>query len=230
MGLVLTFYSTLVPTDEKNTSLRSIEGSFEIEVLPSDIVQITNTLNDDILCKPRDKLWEELRATEEEVSEVLIGKRNMQVRDIHTSYMLTSVRAIYYVVQHIMLPRSSNTDVMFGVDHMVMFFLMTRRRINLVRLILDFMALAMNVERRRHTTLPYGMFLTRVFRKVQLPINGHRADNKRSTTTMKTFSALGLKPKDQELEKEKKKKEEKEEKKKDKKKKDSSIQKVAPAT
>ena len=49
MRLVPTFYSTLVPTDEDNTSLQSIVRSFELQVLPSDIVQITNT-PDESLC------------------------------------------------------------------------------------------------------------------------------------------------------------------------------------
>ena len=111
----------------------------------------------------------------------------MQVRDIHTSHLLTNVRAMYFMVQHTMLPRSGNTDVMSGLDHMVMFYLITRRRINLVRLILDFMALALNAERSRNATLPYGMILTRVFRRAQLPIDGHRADNWCPKTTMKTF-------------------------------------------
>ena len=120
----------------------------------------------------------------------------MEVRDIHTSHLLISVRAVYSVVQHTMLPVSNNTNMMFGVDHMVMFCLITRRRINLVRLILDFMAPAVNAKRRRHATLPYNMFLIYVFRRAQLPIDRRRADNKCPTTTMKTFSALGLKPQD----------------------------------
>ena len=95
-----------------------------------------------------------------------------------------------------------------------MFCLMTKRRINLVRLILDFTLAVINAERRRHAIFPYGMILIRVFIRAQLPLDGHKADNKHSTTTMKTFLALGLKP--HALEKEKK------EKKKDKKKKDSS--------
>ena len=41
-----------------------------------------------------------------------------------------------------------------------------------------------------------------------MPIEGHRADNKCPTITMKTFSALGLKPQGQEKKKEKKKEEE----------------------
>ena len=49
--LVAAFYSTLVPTNEDNASLRSIIRSFEIQVLPSDIVQIANTPNEDILCR-----------------------------------------------------------------------------------------------------------------------------------------------------------------------------------
>ena len=77
---------------------------------------------------------------------------------------------------------------------MVIFCLITMRRINLVRLILDFILSAINAERRRHATLPYGMFLTRVFVRAQLPIEGHGVETKRSTTTMKTFSALGMKP------------------------------------
>ena len=69
-----------------------------------------------------------------------------------------------------------------------------QRRINFMKLITDFMSLAINAERMRHATLTYGMFLTRVFKRAQLPIEGHRADNKCPTTTMKTFSFLGLKP------------------------------------
>ena len=51
MGLVPTFYSTLVPTDEDNISLKSIIESFKIQVLPSDLTQITNTSNEGILCR-----------------------------------------------------------------------------------------------------------------------------------------------------------------------------------
>ena len=96
---------------------------------------------------------------------------------------------------------------------MGIFCLITKRRINLVSLILDFILDVVNVERKRHPTLLYGMFLTRVFIRAQLPLDGHRADNKRPITIMKTFLTLGLKPQAT--------KKEKEEKKKDKKKKDS---------
>ena len=118
----------------------------------------------------------------------------MQVREIITSHLLILVRAAYIVIQHIVLPRSGNTDVMTEVDQMVMFCLMTIRKINLVRLILDFILSAVHAERRRHATLPYGMFLTKVFTRAQLPLDGHRVDNKCPPTTMKTFSAMGLKP------------------------------------
>ena len=85
---------------------------------------------------------------------------------------------MYSEVQHTMLPWSGNIDVMTELDQMVMFYFMTKRRINLVRLILDFILTAINIERRRHATLPYGMFLTRVFIRAPLPLDGHRADNK----------------------------------------------------
>ena len=51
--------------------------------------------------------------------------------------------------------------------------------------------------------LLYGLFLTKVFIKAQLPLDGERCDQKRPTTTMKTFSVLGLKPQVQKTEKEK---------------------------
>ena len=70
-------------------------------------------------------------------------------------------------------------------------------------LIIDFNIIVVSAERRRHATLPYGMFLTRVFIRAQLPLDGHKTDNKRPITTMKTFSALGLKPQGQEKQKEK---------------------------
>ena len=72
-----------------------------------------------------------------------------------------------------------------------------------MRLILEFIVSTVNAERRRHATLPYGMFLTRIFIRAQLPLDRHRTDNKRSMTTMKTFFALGLKPQGQHKEKEK---------------------------
>ena len=50
-GLVDAFYSTLVSVDEDNTSLRSITGSFEIQVLPYNLIQITKTPNEGVLCK-----------------------------------------------------------------------------------------------------------------------------------------------------------------------------------
>ena len=118
----------------------------------------------------------------------------MHIRDIHTSHLLVPARAVYSVVQHTMLPRSSNTNVMTNVDNMVMFCLMTRRIINLVNLILDFILATINAEWRRHATLPYLTFLTKLFIRVQSPLDGYRADNKRAATTMKTFLDLGLKP------------------------------------
>ena len=89
----------------------------------------------------------------------------MQVREIRTSHLLTLVKVVYSTVQHTVLPKSGNTDVMSEVDQMVMFCLMTRRRINLVRLILDYMLLTVNAERRSHAILPYNIFFTRVFIK-----------------------------------------------------------------
>ena len=127
-----------------------------------------------------------------------------------------------------MLPRTGNTDVMIEVDHTVIFCLMTKRRINLVRSILDYTLSAIDAARRSHAVLPYGMLFTHVFTRAQLPVDGHRKDEKCPTTTMKTFTAMGLKLQGLKKEEKKKKKEEakKEEKKKDPRKKDTSLQKV----
>ena len=67
------------------------------------------------------------------------------------------------MVQHTVLPRMGNTDVITEGHQMVMIYLMTRRRINLVRLILDFILSAVDTARRSHAAVPYGMFLIRVF-------------------------------------------------------------------
>ena len=114
----------------------------------------------------------------------------MQERDIHTSVLLSNVRVVYSVVQFTVLPRIGNINVMTEVDHMVMFCLMTRRRINLIRLILDYTLSTIDDVRRSHATMPYGMLLTRVFTRAQLPIDGPRKDDKCPATTMKTFSAM----------------------------------------
>ena len=126
----------------------------------------------------------------------------MSIQDIQTASLLLPVRAIFSVIQHIMLFRSGNMDVMSEIDQMVIFYLTTRKKINFLRLKLDFILDAVGAERRKHTTLLYDMFLTRVFIKAQLPLDGQKPDKKRPTTIMKTFSALGLKPQIHEKEKE----------------------------
>ena len=109
-GMVPAFCSTLIPSDEDNTSLQSIVRSFKLQVLSSDSTQIINTLNKRIQSKAGVRRWEELGATEEEVATVLTGKRSMHVRDIHISYLLTSIRVVYSVVQHTMLPYDQEKD------------------------------------------------------------------------------------------------------------------------
>ena len=200
-GVAPAFYNTLNASDEDNTSLRSIIRSFELQVLPSDIVEITKTQNEGIHYHGGDRWWEELGVLKAEVAKALTGNRGMRVRDTHTSSLLVHIRAIFSVVQHTVLLRSGNTDVMSKVDHMVMFCLMTKTKINLVRLILYFIIAAIGAKKKKHASLPYSMFLTIVFNKAQFPLVGEKSNNKRPTTTMKTFPALGLKP--QALEKEK---------------------------
>ena len=84
--------------------------------------------------------------------------------------------------------------MMSGVDHMVMFYLMTKRKINLVRMILDFIITTIGAQKKKHATLPYGMFLTPVFINAQYPLNSEKANPKHPASMMKTFQALGLKP------------------------------------
>ena len=102
---------------------------------------------------------------------------------------------------------------------MVMFYLMTRKRINLVRLIMDYIFAAVDPIRRSHVALPYGMLLTHIFQREQLSVDGHRKDEKHPVTTMKTFTAMRLKPQAQEEGRKKKKEEKKKEKEKQKKRK-----------
>ena len=61
-----------------------------------------------------------------------------------------------------MLTRRGDTEVMTDENQMVMFYLQTWRRFNLVRLILDFIISSVHTDRRRHFTLPYGLLMTRV--------------------------------------------------------------------
>ena len=56
----------------------------------------------------------------------------MHIRDIHTSHLLMHVRVVYSVVQHIVLPSCGNIDVMIEVDRIVMYYLMTKKMINLI--------------------------------------------------------------------------------------------------
>ena len=108
-GVVPTFYNTLAAIDEDNTFLKSIIGSFEHQVLPP---------NDIILCHRGEKWWKELGVTEAEVVEKLTGNKRMGVQDIQTASLLLPIRAIYLVVQHTMLPRNGNMDVMSEIDQM----------------------------------------------------------------------------------------------------------------
>ena len=62
--------------------------------------------------------------------------------------------------------------------------------------------------------MPYGMLLTCVFARMQLPVDGHRKDEKCPTTTKETFFAMGLKFQGLDTKGEKKKKKKGEEEKK----------------
>ena len=98
IGVVSAFYSTLALVDEENTSIRSIIGSFEIQVHPFDLAHITNTQNEGVLCRGGTKWWEQLEVSKEEVFEVLTGKRDMQLRNIRTASLLSNVRAVNSIV------------------------------------------------------------------------------------------------------------------------------------
>ena len=78
-------------------------------MLSFDLVHITNTPNEDILYKGSAKWGEQLGATEEEISEVFSGRRDIQVRDIHTSSLLSNVSDVYSIVQYTVLPREGYT-------------------------------------------------------------------------------------------------------------------------
>ena len=126
----------------------------------------------------------------------------MHVRDIHTSHLLTHIKAVYSVVQQTMLPRSGNKDVMIEVDQMVMYCLMTKRRINLVRLILDYILAVVDATRRSHVILPYGMFLTRAFTRpnfalkdIRLIVHSPQQPQKRSQPWGWNLKALRRKKK-----------------------------------
>ena len=186
-------YSTLAIVDKDKTSLRSIIRSFETQIFPSDLAHLANTSNEGVLCRGGAKWWEQLGATKEEISEVLTGKKDIQVRDIRTSSLLSNVRVVYSVLQYTVLPRVGNIDVMTEVVYMVMFCLTTKRRINLIRLILDYILSAIDAARRCHAALPYSMLLIHVFMRVQLLVDGHKKDEKCPTTRMKTFTVMGLK-------------------------------------
>ena len=94
------FYSTLNTSDEDNTSLRSIVRSFELQVLPSDIAENTNTPNDGILCHGGENWSKELGATKADVVETLKRKRSIRVRNIRTSHLLTPIKVVYSILQY----------------------------------------------------------------------------------------------------------------------------------
>ena len=62
------------------------------------------------------QIGEQLGATKEGVSKVLMGKRDMYVRNIHTANLLITIRVVYSIVQYTVLPRMGNIDVMIEVD------------------------------------------------------------------------------------------------------------------
>ena len=78
-----------------------------------------------------------------------------------------------------------------------------------MRLIFDFIIATVGAEKKKHASLLYGMFLTKAFNKAQLPLASESSNDKRPTTTIKTFQAIGLKPKAQDKKKEKERKKKK---------------------
>ena len=55
-----------------------ITRSFELQLLPYDIAEITNIPNDGIMCRGGENWWEELGAIKANVIETLMGKKRYE--------------------------------------------------------------------------------------------------------------------------------------------------------
>lgn len=82
-------------------------------------------------------------------------------------------------------------DAMARMHILTLFYVMTKRRVNLNRLIMHYLLFVIKGDKKKNNWHPYGMLLIRVFKHLKLPLVGERIDDSRSVMSTKTFSMLG---------------------------------------
>ena len=82
---------------------------------------------------------------------------------------------------------------MTKMDIMALYCVMTRRKINLDKLIMDHYLSTIERDKRKNVGLPYGKYLTGAFNVFDLNIEGEKVHDIRRKTTWKTFTMLGYK-------------------------------------
>ncbi|CAJ2668721.1 unnamed protein product [Trifolium pratense] len=116
---------------------------------------------------------------------------------------------------HAIFPRKGSKDKVTDNDMMIMYHMFNKIQLNLPYIMLKHMSYTIENESKK-VTLPYGMFLTRVFNKFQVSFEGEEGKNSSTTFSLKnvgrmkfigdiedhTISDQGQKRKGEEFEKE----------------------------
>ncbi|GAU50466.1 hypothetical protein TSUD_409590 [Trifolium subterraneum] len=110
-------------------------------------------------------------------------------KDPPSSKLKHELKMIHNVCLHSIFPRKGSKDKVTHNDMMIMYHLSQQIKLNLPYVLIQHMINTIENENKK-VTLPYGMFLTRVFREFKVSFVGEESKNTYTTFTTKNIDRM----------------------------------------
>ncbi|GAU49897.1 hypothetical protein TSUD_281820 [Trifolium subterraneum] len=111
------------------------------------------------------------------------------IKDPPSSKLKHEFKMIHNVCLHSIFPRKGSKDKVTHNDMMIMYHLSQQIKLNLPYVLIQHMINTIENENKK-VTLPYGMFLTRVFREFKVSFVGEESKNTYTTFTTKNIDRM----------------------------------------
>ena len=111
----------------------------------------------------------------------------------HDSTNLKDVPKIFHnMIRHTLLPRCGTFDVVTYIDLCIMYHLMTKTKLNLCFIILQYMIDSCLAVKQKVVELPYGMHTTPIFKAARVSLEGEESKYTFMRFTTKTLRQLHI--------------------------------------
>jgi len=188
--LVREFYTNLSVKEKKNVNekflISSVKG-VKIEVTQEFLSQVLNIPNEDR--RMFSSFWfEEAKVNRNQ----LIIKYTKENKTFNSTNLEDTPKILHNMIRHTLLPRCGSFDVISDIDLCIIYHLMNKTKLNLCYIIIQHMIDSCLAIKQTVVGLPYGMHLTPLFQKVNVPLEGEERRLDFMTFSSKTIGQLHI--------------------------------------